>query len=225
MAYDLGKWEASPDCPYEFVFGVMSDLVVTFSRERICDGALALGVDYLCMIDDDMMAKDTGLWRTLLADLDQGCDVVAPLMFMRSPPHYPVYYSVRGDWEQGGKYRNYSTEIILNYPRETLFEVDAVGFGAVAMKTDVLRRTPKPWFNVLNCDVGTATGEDVYFCRKANELAGARIFGDSRAHLLHLGPRAYLGEREFLEHNPEINELREVMGEWSKVKAQQNLAA
>lgn len=208
------------DYPYTFAGFTVADQLVTFSREEICRTAVEGGYDYIAMIDDDMLGE-VDLWDKLLA-LD--VDVAAPIMFMRKEPHYPVVYAVKGGVDPGGNVRNYGTQVIRNYPKNTLFECDAVGFGAVLIKVDVLRKMPQPWFFVTNADIKGNTGEDIYFCVQARK-AGVRVFCDSRIHLKHLGPQEFVGEEDYERCSPEGLALREATGEWSKEKQSHNLIA
>lgn len=79
-----------------------------------------------------------------------------------------------------------------NYPREKIVECDAVGFGGVLIKTSILRSMKPPYFFST-----TGSGEDIYFCMKARQEAGARIFMDTRIKLGHLGKPAVIDEEYF----------------------------
>jgi len=219
-AFALGHWQAQPDCPYEFNFACQPDMLVQFAREEICLSAIATGMDFVGMIDDDMIGP-VDIWKRLLED---DVDLVAPLAFTRRPPHRPVVYALRGGWIPGTTQRAVHHHFVLNYPKDVLFECDSVGFGAVLIKTDVLRKLSNPWF--FNMSGSNGTGEDIFFCRRAQEEAGARIFCDSRVKLGHLAlPRRYAGEVEYEAMNPDVHIIREELGEWSRDKAKQNLAA
>lgn len=208
------------DYPYTFAGFTVADQLVTFSREEICRTAVDGDYDYVAMIDDDMLGE-VDLWDKLLA-LD--VDIAAPIMFMRKKPHYPVVYAVKGGVDPGGNVRNYGTQVVRNYPKETLFECDAVGFGAVLIKVDALRKMPQPWFFVTNSDVKGNTGEDIYFCVQARKV-GVRVFCDSRIHLKHKGPDEFIGEEDYERLYPEGLKLREITGCWTPEKQKFNLIA
>ena len=218
MAFHMGRWSADPACPYTFGQVIIPDMMVQYSREEIADQAVKGGFDYLGMIDDDMIGP-MDLWLQLLA-LD--VDIVAPLAFTRQRPHNPVVYAQRGGWMPESPFHVIETHVVRNYPKDTLFECDAVGFGAVLMKVDILRRMDKPWFFTMWGTRGT--GEDIWFCLQAQKV-GARVFCDARIHLGHLGPETYIGEEDYERCNPEIATLREVAGSWTKKKSKHNLNA
>jgi len=198
-------------CPYEFSMSTAADMAVQFARERLAQSAVAEGFDWLAMMDDDMRGP-VDVWRQLLAN---DVDICAPLMFMRHEPCYPVIYAVRGGWGEDGKHFERTTQIVRNYPKNKLVECDAVGFGAVLIKVDVLRKMPQPWFFTWDSTRGrTQTGEDVSFCIEARKH-GFRVFCDTRIPMLHLGPRSWVGEKEYEARNPDLVKLRDVMGDWS----------
>lgn len=220
VAFFCGQWQAQPDCPYEFSFACQPDMLVQFAREEICLSAVMQGFEFVGMIDDDMIGP-VDIWQKLLAS---DVDVVAPLAFTRRPPYRPVIYAVRGGWVPGSTQRALHHHFVLNYPKDRLFECDSVGFGAVLIKTAVLRKLSNPWFFQMSGSNGT--GEDIYFCRRAQEEVGARIFCDARVKLGHLSlPRRYVGEEDFERESPEVQTMREEVGEWNKDKSKQNLAA
>lgn len=79
-----------------------------------------------------------------------------------------------------------------NYPEDTLVECDAVGFGAVLIKMDIVRKMKPPYFFST-----TGSGEDIYFCMKSRQEAGARIFMDTRVKLGHLSKPPIIDEEYY----------------------------
>jgi hypothetical protein len=161
---------------YTFQLGAIGELLTPYARERIAEGSLEQGSDYLLFIDDDMLAPYDLFFRLVANDKD----ICAALAFTRNPNHKPVAYETREGFDETTRTRYGFTRFIENYPRETLFECDAVGFGAVLIKTNVLKKTPQPWFFGM-----AQTGEDVTFCMKARK-AGFSVWMDSRIKLGHL---------------------------------------
>lgn len=127
-------------------------------------------LDYLLMIDDDMGFPPHFLSRLI----DHQVDVVAGLAYKRRPPHGTVAYSWR---KEGEGYLD------LNGIEHTgLVKVDAVGFGGVLIKVDVLRAMTKPLF-----DFNAKFGEDLGFCKKAQDEAKAEIYVDTELVMAHMG--------------------------------------
>jgi hypothetical protein len=208
-----------PRCDYVFDNCVVPDIIVQLARDRMCETAVNNGYDYVAMIDDDMNGPPD-LWKRLL---ERDVDIIAPLMFMRSPEiidgeeiHHPVIYAMRGEWT-GNNWDSKST-VVRSYPRDTLVEVDAVGFGAVLIKTSVLKEMKNGWFFNMH-----QTGEDVNFCIEAKKY-GFRVFCDTTIKLDHLGPRRWINEENYI-HTRYAKKMREAMGEWTIEKSRENLVS
>lgn len=169
---------------YVFSFGAVGEILVPFARERLADTAIEMGCDYLFMIDDDMLAPPDLFFKLAANDKD----ICAALAFTRNPDHKPVIYeTVEGVGPENGQPYGF-TRFVQNYPRNVLLECDAVGFGAVLIKTDVLRKLQKPWFFGME-----GTGEDIAFCTKAKK-AGFNVFMDTRIKMGHLGTPVIITE-------------------------------
>lgn len=198
MAYFMGGHEieqktekASPR--YEFVWLSMGEIFIPYAREMLAEKALEFNCDYLFSVDDDMMAPPDLFYQLVKHDVD----VVAPLAFTRNPPHRPVMFSVVEGFDEATKQPYYINKTVNNYPRNKLVECDAVGFGAILIKTDVFRGMKKMYF------MGTpGAGEDVHFCVNAKR-AGFRIFMDTSVKLGHLSHPLIVTE----EYSDKFNKL------------------
>lgn len=162
---------------FEFMFKTCGRMHVHVAREEMAKAALIHKCDYLFMIDDDMIAPDD-LFEKLYAAQK---DIIAPLAFTRNFPHKPVIYSCREGWDSVNKAHGFTNYSVMNYPKDKLFECDAVGFGAVLIKTDCFKKMPEPWF--MN---PYKTGEDINFCYEAKKY-GFMTWMDTRLKLGHIG--------------------------------------
>jgi len=115
-------------------------------------------------------------------------DMVSALYYARVGKTLPVVY-VKGG-EKKDKFKHYS----LVVAPERLFECDAVGFGAMLMRRDVLDRVPQPWFTI-----DWKSGEDIAFCVKAKEH-GVQIYCDGRYKLGHIGAPEIVGHQHYLKY-------------------------
>lgn len=200
----LGNQEASDfyqdkSPRYVFNFGSVGEMLIPYARERLAEGALAEGCDYLFMIDDDMLAPPDLFYKLVAHDKD----IVAALAFTRNPDHRPVIYeTVEGFSHEAGKSYGF-TRFVNNYPRNTLVECDAVGFGAVLIKTSTFKALPQPWFFGME-----RTGEDITFCVKARK-AGFKVFMDTSIKLGHLGTPCIITEEYSDQWNRMTPEERE----------------
>lgn len=191
------------DVEFEFYWSTVGRVLTPLARERLTEWAVEGNVDYMLMIDDDMIVP-MDLFERLYR---HNVDVVAPLAFMRVSPHRPVIYRVEEGYDPLMRSDYYIPHTVNNYPKDTLVECDAVGFGAALIKMDVVRRMEKPWFMST-----TASGEDLWFCFKAKK-AGARVFMDTSTKLGHLGFPPVIQEADF-EREFKAEEFRKTYGDW-----------
>ena len=162
---------------YCFSLNAAGDILVQYAREIFAKSVLEMDADYLFMIDDDMMAPPDLFYQ--LAQNDK--DICAALAFTRNPDHKPVIYDVIEGFDPITKKEFYFNRFSMNYPRNTLVQCDAVGFGAVLIKRKVIEAMKEPRFMGL-----TGCGEDITFCHKAKKL-GFEVWMDTRVKLGHLG--------------------------------------
>lgn len=169
---------------YCFNLNVTGDILVQYARERFAQSVIESEADYLFMIDDDMLAPPDLFYK--LAENDK--DICAALAFTRNPDHKPVIYDVIEGRDPVTKKEYYINKFAMNYPRNTLVECDAVGFGAVLIKRKVIEAVKEPRFmGMMGC------GEDITFCYKAKKL-GFEVWMDTRIKLGHLGAPTVITE-------------------------------
>ncbi len=178
---------------FEFYLKTCGRMHVHVARDEMAKATLAMEADYLFMIDDDMVAEDN-LFEKLYADER---DIVAPLAFTRNFPHRPVMYSCIEGWDATLQMYTFVNHSVIRYPKDTLTQCDAVGFGAVLIKTHVLRAMKPPYFMNPN-----KTGEDISFCYEAKKL-GFLTWMDTRIKLGHLSHPAIITE-EYVEKQREM---------------------
>lgn len=178
---------------YEFYWFTTGRLLTQMAREKLAEEAVKADCDYIIMFDSDMvLPPDFAVQMLNTATQNPKIDVLGALAFMRNAPHFPVIYNViEGyDHKQGGEY--YIREFVKRYPKDTLVECDAVGFGGVCIKVDLLKKMGAPWFMST-----TNTGEDIWFCYQAKKKQNARIFMDTRIKLGHLKNPEMVDEEYF----------------------------
>lgn len=195
---------------FEFLLTVIGRIFTPVARDQAAKMALEHDCDYLFMVDDDMICPDD-LFERLYA---HNVDIVAPLAFTRNYPHKPVMYSCLDGYDPVARKDYMSNYVVQNYPKNKLVECDAVGFGAVLIKTDVIRKMEKPYFQ-STC----GTGEDILFCYKAKKV-GARVFMDTATKLGHLGAPINVDE-DYVEkvrdrEVPDFNKIHPVYDKYEK---------
>lgn len=198
MSFHLGvlqeqmKHENRP-IQYEFYWFTTGRLLTAMAREQLTKHALDGGMDYIFMYDDDMVLPIDCV-EHLLRDMEEKpeIDILAPLAFMRNPPHYAVIYTTTEGYDQENHQSYFVNNLVKNYPKNTLVECDAVGFGAVLIKMDIVKKMKPPYFFST-----TGSGEDIYFCMKARQETGARVFMDTRVKLGHLSKPPVVDEEYY----------------------------
>jgi hypothetical protein len=161
---------------FEFYHFTAGRLLTPAARESLADHALNGGMDYMLMIDDDMTTP-MDMFEKLY---EHNVDVVAPLAFTRNPPHYAVIYECESGFDPVTKNDYFINHYARNYPENQLVQCDAVGFGSVLIKMDVIRQMKKPYF-MSTC----GTGEDILFCYNAQKI-GAKVYMDTSVKLGHI---------------------------------------
>lgn len=171
----LAMLQRPKDCDVAIMLNIGS--LVYDSRNQIAKAAIKMEADLVLWIDSDMVFEPDTLVR-LLADIDEGRDIVSALCFYRRPPYGPVGYTrlqVENDEIK-------EMEKITDYNAGEIIEMDAVGFGCVLMKADPLYELAAgEWFMPT-----TWAGEDCAFCVRAKK-EGYSIYLDTNIKLGHMG--------------------------------------
>lgn len=137
------------------------------------------GYDYVLWLDSDMTFEPDLLDR-LLEDIE-GRQAVTGLCFGRRPPFNPCIYKEL-DVKTEGKLITPFRTVYDDYPRDSIFEVEACGFACVLMRMDILEAMGiygVPFFPVAGL------GEDLTFCWRARKL-DIKFHCDSRLKIGHI---------------------------------------
>ena len=157
------------------------------SRNRLTEMALDGDFDRVLWLDSDMIF-DRYLFRRLSEHLDLGREMITGLYFTRKQPIQPVIYSrLHRDPLPTGGYAA-AADSFIDYKKDSLFQIEGCGFGAVMMTTDLLRqvrdRFGPPFLPTLGF------GEDLAFCLRVSWL-GKDIWCDSSIKAGHVGTAVY----------------------------------
>lgn len=174
-------------------------------KDLVCDYTGEKFTHLLWLDDDHVFNPDMALYLAQYSKLD----MVSALYYKRTEKPVPVVYTREGVEE-------IEDELIHNtivIPPNTLFECDAVGFGAMLMRRDVLDRVPEPWFTFDN-----KGGEDISFCVQAKKH-GIRVWCDPRYKLGHIGDPQIITEATYKQY---LTDHKDEMGEIKKVKFEVN---
>lgn len=183
--YDLDT--TGHDVSFEFVRGY--DCAT--ARNKIAQMALDKDVDYVLMVDNDVVIpKDT-----LIDLLDEPKDVCLGFYAHRDSDN--IY---RGRTcvckltdENGNAYFNYPLE--SEYTAEELavsrengeykIHIHGGGMGCAFIKTNVFKKIRYPWYDWVNYKNCAMLSEDLYFCEQC-KMHGIPIYTDSRVNCGHM---------------------------------------
>lgn len=183
--YDLDV--SGHNAQFEFVRGY--DCAT--ARNRIAQMALDKNVDYVLMVDNDVVLPKDAL-QNLLDDTKDVC-----LGFYAHRDADNIY---RGRTcvcklydENGVKYFNYPLE--SEYSAEELrqmresgrykVQIHGGGMGCSLIKTDVFRRIQYPWYDWVNYKSRGMLSEDLYFCEECRKN-NIPVYTDSRVVCGHM---------------------------------------
>ena len=197
---------------FEFWFINIGRIFTPAAREEAAKTAIQKEMDYIFFVDDDMICPDDLFLR--LYRHHKVADIVCPLAFTRNAPYNPVMYASVEGYDSVNKSDYFINNVVQNYPKNKLVEVDACGFGAALIKVSTMKKITPPYFM---CSEGT--GEDILHCYKTKKVGG-RVFMDTTFNIGHLGHPQVITE-EFVDEYRDKNkfEIKKKHGEFTKYNA------
>ena len=171
----------------------LSNSLVYDARNMLAAEAVDTGADRVLWLDSDMRFTPD-LMERLAEDMDAGLDFVSALFFKRKLPVVPVLGKSLNLREEDGRMKADVTTY-LDYPKDSLFEIAAAGFGAVMCSTKMIQDVFDTFGNPFDPIPGVL-GEDYAFCWRASQL-GYKLYCDSRIKAHHVGLFSY-GEEHYV---------------------------
>lgn len=173
----------------EIGFSIISSSLIYDARNTLAKHGVDGEFDRILWLDSDMEFEPT-LLEKLSNDMDEhNCDIVGGLYFTRREPSIPVVYQKVGYFHDEEK--DEVTPMALNYyeyPQDQVFPCEGIGFGAVLVKVDLVKKVQEKYGLPFSPILGF--GEDLSFCIRARDV-GSEIFCDSSINLGHIGLRTY----------------------------------
>lgn len=166
----------------EVEFSLVASSLIYDARNRLAEKAVKEGFDRVLWLDSDMVFEPD-LFMRLSARIDEGRDFVTGLYFTRKGELKPVIYSFCGFRENEEGVKIPTADSYRDYPRDSIFEIQAAGFGGCMMDTKLLRDI----MQVYGCPFSPLIGfgEDLSFCKRAVSL-GKKLYCDSSIKLGHI---------------------------------------
>jgi hypothetical protein len=136
-----------------FNVNFVSGTLIADQRQKLVMMAIKQKADYVLFLDSDMRFPPYLLERLMAHDKD----IVACNYATRRLPVKTVAFS---DFAE--------LKCVYSGDKTGLEEVDAVGMGAMLIKTEIFKKLPLPWFSISYLPSGNMyIGEDIYFCKLA----------------------------------------------------------
>ena len=156
------------------------------ARNNLAAKALEQECDYIVMVDSDMTFEPDAILK-LVQDAEEGqLDLVAALSFRRQYPTAPIICkSVTWERDMETGQITHGSEAMLDYPKDSLFEIGGAGFGMVCVRCETIKEVAGK-FAMPPFDPMPALGEDYSFCWRMGQL-GKKLYCDSRIKLGHVG--------------------------------------
>jgi hypothetical protein len=178
---------------------------IDFMRERLSEVALEQGFDYILWLDTDMTFPPKTIQMMLERfEEEPELEAVTGLYTYKTPPFMPHLYTTL---DKEKKFR-----VAGAFSLKEPIVVEGAGFGCLMMKTSLLKRTPKPWFEFrYPTPDRPGAGEDLQFFLKANPV---QMICDPNIKCLHYrfdgyGVGHYLDYNNLLVENDIINASQE----------------
>ena len=136
------------------------------SRESICEMGLKRNATHVLMLDTDMVYPVDTLTRLLAANVP----VICGFAVARGVPHQPVF----GTREKDYFYQTaYPTEpgTMAGKRLGGVQRSYVVGGAALLIRTEVLRKLPRPWFAFQERTEAGIVGEDLWFSEQCHRAS------------------------------------------------------
>ena len=192
FAYDLARMAAVQTPGVDVSLNLVAGTYVHCARQAIAERAMLERASHVLWIDSDMRFPPYALARLLAHDV----------------PMVGINYSTRSATDPKFVAVRDGERVPTTPDSSGTAAVDAMGFGLVLMRTDVLRSMLRtsgfPFFGYEWIpERHTWLGEDFYFCRKAREAGiPMAIDHDLSKDCAHIGSMEYRTEHAHEHLNP-----------------------
>ena len=178
---------------HEVLFEFVRGYDCATARNRIAQIAMDKGVDYVLMVDNDVVIPSD----VLVNMLDDPVDVCLGFYAHRDNDNiYRGRTSVCKLYDPSG-------ELYFNYPLDSEYtaqeleelrtsgkkkiQIHGGGMGCAFIKTDIFRRLEYPWYDWVNYDDEHRgmLSEDLYFCEQL-KMYGIPVYTDTRTGCGHM---------------------------------------
>ena len=190
---ELARLEARSK--FKFFTGNVGRTGINYTRELFATEAIKNNMDYLFMVDDDMIIGHNSFELLFNSMQKHNADIAAPICTQRFHPYRPVMYRHTWVTNQDGS-KTVSNQFIEDYEPNSVVECGNIGFGVVLFKVDMLRKMRQAMPNGIFFS-NTNMGEDLWASLNAKEL-GAKIIVDTAIKAGHLCSPRIASEKDYV---------------------------
>jgi len=202
-AYTRMMLHASRSHEFDFNVTWAFDTFICGAREMIVKQAIAGGHDYVLFLDGDMVWPENMI-NLLVRNAEKlNAPVMSGMYNFRNEPHYPMLYRANNDEKD-----TFSFTIPPDDQWGRMFEVDATGFGACLLRTDIFPKIKEPWFALE----GKGT-EDIYFFRKMRKELGLKVLVDTNICCGHISNPTIVWPTKIMNHGKPVGISGEIFGD------------
>lgn len=165
----------NPPINFNCVFQIVKGQPIDVARNAICKYALEAGAKYVFFLGDDVLCPNYAI-RQLIFRMEQDpkVGVVGGVYCAKCDPPSPLVFRGNGvgsywDWKIG-----------------EYFEVTGLGMDCTAIRTEILKELPEPWFKTVESDqfldgINQAESwtEDLWFFNELHQRTDWKVMCDS----------------------------------------------
>lgn len=141
--------------------GIREKELICHARNTLFEAFLATNCTHALCLDNDVILPS----YTLCALVEANFPVVTGIYFQKEPPYYPLIMA-KGKLSRRKKGERGLHQWLVDWPENTIFPIDACGFGCILIEREIIEQIKRPWFAWTE-----ESGEDIGFCvrlRKEN---------------------------------------------------------
>lgn len=195
---------------FKFFTGNVGRCGVNYAREMMAEEAMHQNMDYLFMIDDDMILPKHCFERLFATMEKEKADMAAPMCTQRLPPFYPVMYKHVISKKEGEPAQINNT-FIEDYEPNSVVRVDGFGFGVALISVPFLRKMKEKMPDGLFFS-NRNVGEDIWFCMMARAKLDAKIVVDTSIKVGHLRHPEIATEYDYVKSKKLQDKFKKVYG-------------
>jgi len=204
----------------KFFTGNVGRMPINYARQMMAEEAIRQGMDYLFMVDDDMILPHRCFERVYNTMREHNAEMAAPICTQRVHPFRPVLY--KHEWIPANdpampEKLNLKNDFISEYEPNSVVKVDGVGFGVVLLSVPFLKKMSEKMPHGMFFS-NTNIGEDIWFCIQARRQLDAKIVVDTSVKVGHLKHPEFAREWDWVKATGQEEKFKDVYEADGRIK-------